>query len=126
MYAIEHPNVKSFEFDEGPVEFAGGELYPLTRCFPMTDIDVLIPPAGGFHHVRTLIDTNGDTIADHEFVTPLVFVDLNDNGVLDREGDGLLLRPTTAKVIQDGVALTVGEEQRRAVCERIVSQLGGR
>ena len=102
-----------------------GFTVEITHAFPLSDLDVFVSVRTP-QRVRTLLDTDGDRVADHVFETPLKFCDADGDGVITRDsGDLLVLEPDNATVIQPGVALDCGPEERRAVAERIVGQLSG-
>lgn len=102
---------------------AAGYAVDITPHFPLTDhrmfSDVTSPV-----RVRTLLDTDGDSVSDHVVTTPLKFLDVDGNGVIE-PGDRLVLEPSHAEVIQPGTPLDFGPEERAVVCGRIVAQLSG-
>lgn len=119
----EYQNPRANERHDLTPTACGGFMVRLTGQFPLSDLDILMPPCGPLQ-VRTLIDTDGDSIADHEAVSELTFHDLDGDGVLERDDDALRIRTRNVSVIQP-VPFDFDGADRAATAKRVVFALGG-
>lgn len=106
------------------IERSGGFEFDLTHACPASDLDCFF---GGKipRHFHTLEDVTGDGVNDHRFVTVLLPVDRDGNGVLERDVDGALLVVRSAEAIQDGVQVQSCLVVRRRVASKVLRQFSG-
>lgn len=100
-----------------PVPYNGGMLVPLSGKWPRTDLHAL--PLS----LRSLHDCDADGVADVVITTKVRLIDLNNDGLVCRQFDALLLKPVDAEAIQADAVLHCGAGEREAAIRRAVAGL---
>lgn len=102
--------------------FGPGYVIGLTRSWPASDLYVI----ESLRSMRVLCDCNDDGQDDTEVRAALSLVDLNGDGRIERDVDGLMVRPTDARVIDgtDGPLVFDAEDGEAAVL-RVRRMLAG-